>query len=169
MKLNIKTIICLITLSVLNTGCLQWVVNQKVKEKIDGHYVVAIKNTSLENTTVPVIKAYFSHHAATPRWQSVLKIKDDSKRGSESFSSRANAFSNNDKNNHCYAGYLIAKELGYKEAVFSGYVKETQDAGDANPRTHFELADRDATNYGAKIFASGESSEKCHNAKELFR
>lgn len=56
----------------------------------------------------------------------------------------------NDKRAHCYLGCRISAEVDFESARFAAWQKEYSDATDCNPKTHFEIADFDATIKGAR-------------------
>ena len=56
----------------------------------------------------------------------------------------------NDKRAHCYLGCRIAGEVNFETAQFAAWQKEYNDATDCNTKSHFEIADYEATIKGAK-------------------
>lgn len=55
----------------------------------------------------------------------------------------------NDKRAHCYLGCRIGETVNFDTAHFIAWQKEYNDATDCNPKTHFEIADYEATIKGA--------------------
>ncbi|MBC7420975.1 MAG: hypothetical protein H7328_09630 [Bdellovibrio sp.] len=64
-----------------------------------------------------------------------------------------------DKRAHCYLGCIISAEVDFETANFVAWQKEFSDATDCTPKTHFEIADYDATIKGA-IKGAIKGSEK---------
>lgn len=56
----------------------------------------------------------------------------------------------NDKRAHCYLGCRISADVNFETARYAAWQKEYSDATDCNPKTHFEVADYDATIKGAQ-------------------
>lgn len=65
-----------------------------------------------------------------------------------------------DKTAHCYLGCRVNGEVNFQTAQFLAWQKEHSDATDCNPDTYFDVADYEATLFGAQL-ASNECVNTC--------
>ncbi len=137
--------------------------NEKSSDIILKHQLRKFENkaltcTEVEGTSKLKVKIFFRQTPPFPSLKSLMKfyfIKDQ-------ILKKAQNYSNDDKEVHCIAGFLIAKEVSYRTGVFSGFYKEAQDVGDCDKRTHFDLSDQMATMIGAIYYRLGyDGYKKC--------
>jgi hypothetical protein len=62
---------------------------------------------------------------------------------------------------HCFVGCILAQKVSLAVAKYASWRKEYNDLTDGNPSTHYDPADRDATDWGADN--AKESSGKAAN------
>lgn len=162
MKISNIFLLCLVFFSLFSC---QRRFESEINKRLKNFKKVGIENHVLEGTTVPIINAYFSNRPSYPYYRNAISLN----RKMDKYRDNANAFSRNDKVRHCYIGFIVAKNHYYKTAVFVAFYKEAQDVGDANRRTHFEIADKEATIFGADLYMEGESIQRCHEAEDLYQ
>lgn len=126
-------------------------------KRLDQYRRAALTCPQVEGTTVNIINSFFKAEPRKPHWRD-LRWAD---RNTNRLSRQARSFSNDDKEQHCYVGYQIAKQRNNRTAVYAGFFKEAQDVGDCDPSTHFEISDKLATIIGARIASRGDSLRAC--------
>ncbi|WP_413290711.1 hypothetical protein [Bdellovibrio sp. HCB337] len=67
----------------------------------------------------------------------------------------------NDKQIHCFYGCRISQRTNFQTAQYVAWLKEDRDIKDCNLKTHFEIADFEATIKGAEFGTSTKSREEC--------
>ncbi|MCF8060284.1 MAG: hypothetical protein K9K67_13365 [Bacteriovoracaceae bacterium] len=152
-----------LSLTFLGSSC-QRRFERKVESELSKYRRIGLENHELEKTTKPIIRAYFSNKPPYPHYSNVMALRDHFRE----YDKDAKEFSSNDKVRHCYIGHIVARKHGYKTSVFIGFFKEAQDVGDKNRRTRFEITDKEATIYGAKLAMEKEEIETCHEAEGMF-
>jgi hypothetical protein len=140
-----------------NKGAFQSYANYRAKKEFKKMRAEALKCIELEGVSKEVLNEFFRSPPPTPYWSKLRKLKKNHAR----YSSAASQLSSNDKVRHCFAGYMIARDLDYRTALFAAYYKEAQDVSDCNKKTHFEIADKIATIKGASLSVSGHSIDLC--------
>ncbi|MCC6138323.1 MAG: hypothetical protein IT287_06800, partial [Bdellovibrionaceae bacterium] len=122
----------------------------------------AYKNLKLESVTEEDVESFFTIYPAFPNYNHVVNVKNNK----EKYKALSDKFSKNDKEKHCFMGYMIAKKHDFTTSVFIAYYKEALDIGDSNAESHFEIADMIATRMGAYYFKNNFGVEKCLNVND---
>lgn len=162
--LNLLKVVLLVVVLVPAVSC-QRRFEKEIKKRLDRFEKVGLQNYKLERTSKEAIRAFFASPPPYPYYRNLLSLRSKFTK----YNDNAKAFSQNDKVRHCYIGHVVARKHAYKTAVFIAFYKEAQDVGDGKRRTRFEIADQEATVYGAQLAMEGVDIEQCHEAEELFQ
>lgn len=149
-KLFMADLSMLISNSQLKTDdfdLIQYFVEKKIDKELKTMRVSALACKDVENQTVEEVEKFFSRTLYIPSWPHLYKLYTEKAR----IVKESKAYSKNDKERHCYAGYLISKDMSFMTAIFSAYYKEALDISDCNKKTNYETADEDATILGAGL------------------
>lgn len=120
--------------------------HRKVDEKVNSYYRSAMSCNPLEADGTLTVREFVRLKPGYPGWKTLEKFESVA----SSAANIAATKSTNDKVEHCYAGCMVGKQLGYSSGVLVAFLKEMRDASDCSPTTHFEMQDYYATVAGAE-------------------
>jgi len=161
-KSKVARMLLVSSFAFMGTGCMQQMAENKVNDKLRDHQRNALTCLDTEGTTARAVNQFYLYRPQIPNYKNLQAMQNQLGEVSQA----AAAFSTNDKVRHCYVGYRIVQKWGRPESLFFAFYKESQDVGDCNRRSHFEIEDQVATIHGADLSRDGRQIADCHRVND---